>query len=68
MRGQVAAQSQMFSYFSPESRVPTEHPLRSIKARTDPVLKELSSPLEALYAITGRPVIPPGASCSRRSC
>jgi len=59
MRGQVDPQSQMFSYFSPESRVPAEHPLRSIKAHTDRVLKELSGQIEALYATTGRPSIPP---------
>jgi len=59
MRGQVDPQSQMFSYFSPESRVPAEHPLRSIKTHTDRVLQELSGPLEALYSTTGRPSIPP---------
>jgi transposase len=49
----------MFSYFSPESRVPADHPLRSIKAHTDRVLKELSSEFEELYAANGRPSIPP---------
>ena len=59
MRGQVDPQSQMLSCFSPESRVPAEHPLRSIKSHTDRVLKEISGPLEALYSTTGRPSIPP---------
>jgi transposase len=59
MRGQVDPQGQMFSYFSPESRVPADHPLRSIKAHTDRVLKELSGEIEALYSETGRPSIPP---------
>jgi transposase len=59
MRGQLDPQGQMFSYFSPESRVPADHPLRSIKAHTDRVLKELSSELDALYSETGRPSIPP---------
>jgi transposase len=59
MRGQVDPQSQMFSYFSPESRVPADHPLRSIKVHTDRVLKELSGELDALYSETGRPSIPP---------
>jgi transposase len=49
----------MFSYFSPESRVPADHPLRGIKAHTDRVLKELAGEFEALYATTGRPSIPP---------
>jgi transposase len=59
MRGRVDAQGHMFSYFSPESRVPADHPLRSIKAHTDRVLKELSGEFEALYASAGRPSIPP---------
>jgi transposase len=59
MRGEVHPQSQMFSYFSVDSRVPAEHPLRSIKAHTDRVLGELSGPLDALYSRTGRPSIPP---------
>ena len=59
MRGQVDPQSQMFSYFSPESRVPADHPLRGIKAHTERVLQELSGRFEALYATTGRPSIPP---------
>jgi transposase len=49
----------MFSYFSPESRVPADHPLRGIKAHTDRVLKGLSNEFEALYAANGRPSIPP---------
>ena len=59
MRGELDPQGHMFSYFSPESRVPAEHPLRGIKAHTDRVLKELSGELDALYAETGRPSIPP---------
>ena len=59
MRGQVDPQSQMFSYFSPESRVPADHPLRGIKAHTDRVLQALSGEIDAMYADTGRPSIPP---------
>ena len=59
MRGQLDPQAQMFSYFSPESRVPADHPLRGIKAQTDRVLQELSEEIDALYAETGRPSIPP---------
>jgi len=59
MRGQLDPRGQMFSYFSPESRVPAEHPLRSIKAHTDRVLKELCGEFDALYSETGRPSIPP---------
>ncbi len=59
MLGQMDPQGQMFSYFPPESRVPAEHPLRSIKAHTDRVLKGLSAQIDALYATTGRPSIAP---------
>ncbi len=55
MRGQVDPQAKMFSYFSPESRVPADHPLRGIKAHADLVLKELSVEIDALYAETARP-------------
>jgi transposase len=59
MRGEVDPQSGLFSYFSPDSRVPAEHPLRSIKTDTDAVLKEISAELGSLYSSTGRPSIPP---------
>ena len=59
MRGHVEAQAAMFSYFSPESRVPKEHPLRSIKAYADELLRALSRQFEQMYAKTGRPSIPP---------
>jgi transposase len=59
MRGDDPQQAAMFSYISPEERVPQEHPLRSIRAMVDAVLKELSSPFDRLYSDTGRPSIAP---------
>ena len=59
MRGHVEPQASMFSYFSPESRVPKEHPLRSIKAYADQLLRGLSGQFERMYASGGRPSIPP---------
>jgi transposase len=59
MRGQVDPQGSMFSYFSPESRVPAEHPLRAIKRDADAVLASLSAEFDELYAEDGRPSIPP---------
>jgi transposase len=59
MRGQVDPQSALFSYFSPEQRVPAEHPLRSIKAYADAALAAISGEFDALYGATGRPSIPP---------
>jgi transposase len=59
MRGYVDPQGSMFSYFSPESRVPETHPLRGIKADADTVLASLSREFDELYAEIGRPSIPP---------
>ena len=59
MRGADPQQAAMFSYISPEERVPQEHPLRSIRAMVDTVLKELSAPFDRLYSDTGRPSIAP---------
>jgi transposase len=49
----------MFTYFSPETRVPAQHPLRSIKAKADAVLGSMSGEFDRLYADSGRPSIPP---------
>jgi transposase len=59
MRGHLDPQASMFSYFSAEARVPAAHPLRSIKGYADTVLKSLSRDFDELYAVTGRPSIPP---------
>ena len=59
MRGDDQQQGAMFSYLSPEKRVPQDHPLRVIRAITDPVLKELSPEFDRLYATNGRPSIAP---------
>src|SRR6516225_3038643 len=49
----------MYSYLSPEERVPADHPLRAIRQITDRVLKGLSRLLARMYARLGRPSIPP---------
>lgn len=59
MRGRVEPQGALFSYFSPESRVPADHPLRSIKTHAEAALRAISPELAALYAETGRPSIAP---------
>ncbi len=59
MRGNDRDQSAMFSYVSPEQRVPRDHPLRPIRQMVDEALRELSPRFEGLYAKTGRPSIPP---------
>ena len=59
MRGDLNRQSHLFSYFSPESRVPAGHPLRTIKQYADQALGRLSGKLGVMYSDTGRPSIPP---------
>jgi transposase len=59
MRGDDSQQAAMFSYLSPEERVPKDHPLRAIRALVDRVLKELSGQFATLSSHTGRPSIAP---------
>lgn len=59
MRGQDIEQSAIFSYLSPEKRVPENHPLRTIRQLTDEVLKQLSPLFTRMYAKYGRPSVPP---------
>ena len=59
MRGEDAQQEAMFSYVSPEQRVPQDHPLRPIREMVDTVLKEMSPRFARLYASVGRPSIAP---------
>jgi hypothetical protein len=57
MRGKDEQQLDVFSYISPEQRVPEDHPLRSLRAMTDEALSELQPRFNKLYAKTGRPSI-----------
>ena len=59
MRGNDEQQGAVFSYITPEQRVPQNHPLRRILTLVDAALKKLSLHFEALYARRGRPSIPP---------
>jgi transposase len=59
VRGSDRQQSAMFSYLSPEERVPANHPLRAVRAMVDIALKGLSGVFEELYSATGRPSIAP---------
>jgi len=49
----------MFSYLSPEQRVPSDHPLRAIRLLTDTILAQLSQVFSGMYAKLGRRSIPP---------
>src|SRR5258708_29578580 len=59
MRGKDEQQLDVFSYVSPEQRVPQDHPLRLLRVMTDEALRELQPRFHKLYAKTGRPSIAP---------
>ena len=59
MRGTFKDQGGLFSYISPEDRVPASHPLRKVRALVRAVFKDMSRSFSALYAREGRPSIPP---------
>ena len=59
MRGKDEQQLDVFSYVSPEQRVPQDHPLRPLRVMTDEALQQLQPRFNKLYAKTGRPSIAP---------
>lgn len=59
MRGHDEQTGHMFSYLSPEQRVPADHPLRAIRQMTDRVLATLSPTFTRMYSKIGRPSIAP---------
>src|SRR5271167_1674215 len=59
MRGDDKQQMDVFSYVSPEQRVPQDHPLRPLRVMTDEALRQLQPRFNKVYAKTGRPSIAP---------
>ena len=59
MRGNFEDQGQLFSYISPERRVPEGHPLRKIRGLVREVLASMDKDFRKLYSDTGRPSIAP---------
>src|SRR5947209_3305957 len=59
MRGSDRQTGQLFSYASPESLVPRDHPLRAIRLLVNAALERLAPAFAAIYADSGRPSIPP---------
>jgi len=49
----------MFSYVSPEARIPDDHPLRATREMVNRALARLDHKFRSLYSQTGRPSIPP---------
>src|SRR5215218_8457207 len=59
MRGADEQPGSMFSYISPEERVPADHPLRAVRRMTDRALARISPRFEAVYIKFGRPSVAP---------
>jgi transposase len=59
MKGDLSESTDMFSYITPEKRVPQDHPLRPIRKMVDEALKKISPRFSRLYSRYGRPSIPP---------
>lgn len=59
MRGEDIFQESLFTTVQLESFVPTDHPLRPIKALLDKAMKNLNWLFSGIYADTGRESIPP---------
>jgi transposase len=59
MRSPDIQEVALYSYVSPEERVPEDHPLRPIREMVGTVLRRLSKDFEKIYAAGGRPSIPP---------
>ena len=59
MRGSDRQTGELFSYASPETLVPGDHPLRTIRLLVNAALDRLSPAFATIYADGGRPSIPP---------
>jgi transposase len=59
VRGRQNPQISMLAFIDLESRVPLDHPLRTIKNIADAALREMSPLFDEMYAEDGRPSIPP---------
>jgi transposase len=59
MRGQDDRSEGFFSYVRLEERIPSDHPLRPIRALADEALGSLNRRFEGLYSTMGRPSIAP---------
>ena len=59
MRGIDYNQSKMFSFLSPEERIPSDHPLRKIRLMCDQALRQLSAEFASLYSSLGRSSVAP---------
>ena len=59
MRGAIKSQPELPCLISPDSVVPKEHSIRTIKKYVNQVLSRMDRRLDAMYVQQGRPSIPP---------
>jgi transposase len=59
MRGREEEQGAMLLSITPEELVPSDHPIRRIRAITDRALQEMSPVLNTMYSGIGRPSVAP---------
>src|SRR6267142_1415540 len=60
MRGEgTGSEPHMWSYVPLEHRIPSDHPLRPLRAMVETILGELSPQFDQLYSKVGRPSIAP---------
>ena len=59
MRGDDPKAGALWSYLSPEARVPQDHPLRAVRTMVERALAELDPVFRRMYSPIGRPSIPP---------
>src|ERR1700724_3754529 len=59
MRGADRQTAAMFSYLSPETLVPENHPLRAIRPLVNAALERLSGDFDTIYSTFGRDSIAP---------
>lgn len=59
MRGFDSNTEALFTYVTPESFVPKDHPLRAIRKMADEALAGMDKLFDSMYATTGRSSIPP---------
>jgi transposase len=59
MRGYGSNTEALFTYVTPESFVPKNHPLRAIRKMADGALAGMDKIFDSMYATTGRSSIPP---------
>lgn len=59
MRGQKQTQVSVTCLLNVETMIPERHPIRSIKRMLDEILRGMDGHFDQMYAVEGRPSIPP---------